>query len=85
MSAQVPPPTDTHTKHYIQLNKVESKATTKDLMKENFKDLIKVESRDIMMDLKMEKLVVTRMDMIRDTTNAKKISKTKYKKLMKNR
>ncbi len=52
-------------------------------MKENFKDSIKVESKDIMMDLKMEKLVVTRMDMIRDTTTAKKISKTKYKKLMK--
>jgi hypothetical protein len=36
-----------------------------------------------MIDLMMENLVVTRMDMIRDTTNAKKISMTKYKKLMK--
>ena len=52
-------------------------------MKENFKDSIKVKSRDIMMDLMMGNLVVTRMDMIRDTINAKKISKTKYKKLMK--
>jgi hypothetical protein len=41
-------------------------------MKENFKDLIKVESEEIMMALMMEKLVVTRMNMIRDTTNAKK-------------
>jgi hypothetical protein len=34
------------------------------------------------MDLMMEKLVVTRIDMTRDTTSANKISMTKYKKLM---
>ena len=35
------------------------------------------------MDLKMEKLVVTTMVMMKDTTNAKKISMTKCNKLMK--
>ena len=54
---------------------------TKDLMKENFKDLIMVESRDTIMDLMMVIIVVTIMNMTQDTTNAKKISKTKYKKL----
>ena len=52
-------------------------------MKENFKDLIMVESRDTIMDLMMVIIVVTIMDMTQDTTNANKISKIKYNKLMK--
>ena len=56
---------------------------TKDLMKENFKDLIMVESRDTIMDLMMVKIVVNIMDMKQDTTNANKISKITYNKLMK--
>ena len=51
-------------------------------IKEIFKDLIVVESKDIMKDLMMEKIVVTRMDMPKDMTNAKKFSMLKCNKLL---
>ena len=52
------------------------------LIKEIFKVLIVVESKDIMMDLMMEKIVVTRMDMQKDMTIAKKFSIAKCNKLL---
>jgi hypothetical protein len=40
-----------------------------------------VVSKDMMMDSMMEKLVVTRTDMIRDATIAQKLSMINYKSL----